>query len=303
MAALTKHTEKAVYYHLCHNTREYGAGKAPRNLEIDPERRSWNYTLHPESRGKSASSYKKAWEYYKYRMKHVYKMDRKDTICTAEWCVTAPKDLPERERGAFFQCTYEFLNSLYGEKNCIQCIVHFDEGIKNKDGKVIQGSPHLHYTFLATKEIDIRKEYDKKLKEIQEKYREDPRGFEKARLRLDCSKKYKYPEKLDFKGVLNKQHLKRFHSEFQKWIQKAGVHGTVSNGVTGGNNRSVADLKLDTKEKLLEKERIQNRELRDENKALKKRIRNLEKKMNREKNKDISRKSEKIIGLGEEIEL
>lgn len=280
MAALTKHTESGVYYHLCHNTREYGPGKAPRNIEIDQKRMALNYTLHPSDRGKDAGDHRQSMKYYRQRMKSVYKMDRKDTVCTAEWCVTAPHDLPKQEQKAFFESVYEFMNSKYGEKNCIQCITHFDEGVKNGKGEVIAGSPHMHYTFLATKEVDNQKEYAEKLELIQEKYKEDPRGYEKAKNRLDHSKKYKYPEKLDFKGVLNRKHLQTFHPELQAWLDKAGIQGSVYNGATGGSNRSVVELKLETKEKLLVKEKQRNKELERKNKALKEQVKALQKRVN-----------------------
>ena len=134
------------------------------------------YKRQPSDRGKDAGDHRQSMKYYRQRMKSVYKMDRKDTVCTAEWCVTAPHDLPKQEQKAFFESVYEFMNSKYGEKNCIQCITHFDEGVKNGKGEVIAGSPHMHYTFLATKEVDNQKEYAEKLELIQEKYKEDPRG-------------------------------------------------------------------------------------------------------------------------------
>ena len=46
----------------------------------------------------------------------------------AGWIVTAPKDLPMSEMENFFRVTYEFLAERYGEKNCVQAVVHNDEG-------------------------------------------------------------------------------------------------------------------------------------------------------------------------------
>lgn len=53
----------------------------------------------------------------------------------AGWIVTVPKNLKESDRERFFQVTYEFLIERYGERNCIQAIVHNDEG----------GQPHMHF--------------------------------------------------------------------------------------------------------------------------------------------------------------
>lgn len=56
----------------------------------------------------------------------------------AGWIVTVPKNLKESDRERFFQVTYEFLIERYGERNCIQAIVHNDEG----------GQPHMHFLFI-----------------------------------------------------------------------------------------------------------------------------------------------------------
>lgn len=56
----------------------------------------------------------------------------------AGWIVTAPKDLPMSEMEKFFNVTYEFLSERYGEKNCVQAVVHNDEG----------GQPHIHFLFI-----------------------------------------------------------------------------------------------------------------------------------------------------------
>ena len=49
--------------------------------------------------------------------------------------MTAPKDLPMSEMEKFFNVTYEFLSERYGEKNCVQAVVHNDEG----------GQPHYSF--------------------------------------------------------------------------------------------------------------------------------------------------------------
>ena len=34
------------------------------------------------------------------------------------------------------------------KKNCIQCVVHVDEGVKDHSGNHIAGAHHMHYTFI-----------------------------------------------------------------------------------------------------------------------------------------------------------
>lgn len=304
MAALKKHT--TVYAFLRHNTREYPAGKGPQNIDIDSTRTHLNYTLHPSNRGTNPKCHSDSLKYYHTRMKDVYKMNRKDTVASAEWCITAPKDLPVEEQAAFFQSSYEYLNSLYSEKNCIQCIVHYDEGISIND-VIVEGSPHMHYSFIKTKEINSENLYFDKLKSITEKYKDDNHEFQKAKKRLDDSNKYKFNEKLDFQGI-NKKHLDCFHSNFQNWIDNDSKisKATVSSGVTGKKNKTVSTLKQETREKEMLKFKEQIIELKLENKLLKnssivkesEHIKNLEIQLSKEK--DFSKSLETKIG---EIEL
>ena len=275
MAALTKHTEQSVSRNLRHNTHDYPEGYSPSNTDIDPERTHLNRALHPADRGLDPTDCSLSLKYYHERMKEVYKMDRKDTVCTAEWCVTAPPDLEPGKEMEFFESSYRFLNQMYGgEKNCIQCICHFDEGVKNAEGVIVAGRPHMHYTFIVTKEVDNTRLYNEKFASLTEKfqrelegpvtakqkqqyelkYKDNPEGYrkevlrnhEKAVKRLQDSEKYKYPEKLDFQS-LNKEHLASFHPKFQRWINSNGPSCTVNSGVTGGMNRTVSELKEETR--------------------------------------------------------
>ena len=90
-----------------------------------------------------------------------------------------------------------------------------------------------------------------------------------------------YQEKLCADELITKKHLKAFHPDFQRWLDNAGIKCTVHSGVTGGKNRTVEALKTETREILLQKERIAT--LEAENQALKDRIKELEKELSHKK--------------------
>lgn len=143
MAAMEKYTDSMVLYKLRHVTRE--SGKLPSNIDIDHNLSGKNYSLAPPDRGTTARENKR---YYNKRMKEIYKYGRSDVNTAVQWVITAPKDLPAEQEKAFFTESYRYLNSLYGEKNCIQCVVHVDEGVKDHSGNHIAGAHHMHYTFI-----------------------------------------------------------------------------------------------------------------------------------------------------------
>lgn len=103
----------------------------PENMDIEKDRTVQNYSLLPQ---REISSY----EYYRQRKSELYCYNRADVKVMAGWIVTAPKDLPMSEMEKFFNVTYEFLSERYGEKNCVQAVVHNDEG----------GQPHIHFLFI-----------------------------------------------------------------------------------------------------------------------------------------------------------
>lgn len=100
-------------------------------MDIEKDRTVQNYSLLPQ---REISSY----EYYRQRKSELYCYNRADVKVMAGWIVTAPKDLPMSEMEKFFNVTYEFLSERYGEKNCVQAVVHNDEG----------GQPHIHFLFI-----------------------------------------------------------------------------------------------------------------------------------------------------------
>lgn len=128
MASVKKFTESAVVNQLRHIERTIAH---PENMDIEKDRTVQNYSLLPQ---REISSY----EYYRQRKSELYCYNRTDVKVMAGWIVTAPKDLPMSEMEKFFNVTYEFLSERYGEKNCVQAVVHNDEG----------GQPHIHFLFI-----------------------------------------------------------------------------------------------------------------------------------------------------------
>ncbi len=128
MASVKKFTESAVVNQLRHIERTIAH---PENMDIEKDRTVQNYSLLPQ---REISSY----EYYRQRKSELYCYNRADVKVMAGWIVTAPKDLPMSEMEKFFNVTYEFLSERYGEKNCVQAVVHNDEG----------GQQHIHFLFI-----------------------------------------------------------------------------------------------------------------------------------------------------------
>ena len=128
MASVKKFTESAVVNQLRHIERTIAH---PENMDIEKDRTVQNDSLLPQ---REISSY----EYYRQRKSELYCYNRADVKVMAGWIVTAPKDLPMSEMEKFFNVTYEFLSERYGEKNCVQAVVHNDEG----------GQPHIHFLFI-----------------------------------------------------------------------------------------------------------------------------------------------------------
>ena len=128
MASVTKFDSTAIVNQLRHIERQIVHSCNP---DIDRDRTEYNYSMI-EPRG--ISSY----EYFKRRKSELYVYGRKDVKLMAGWIVTAPKDLPEEDEGRFFSHVFDFLNERYGAENCIQAVVHKDEG----------GAAHMHYCFI-----------------------------------------------------------------------------------------------------------------------------------------------------------
>lgn len=258
MAAMEKYTDSQVLYKLKHVTRE--SGKLPSNIDIDHSLSGKNYSLAPPDRGTTARENKR---YYNKRMKEIYKYGRSDVNTAVQWVITAPKDLPVEQEKAFFTESYCYLNSLYGEQNCIQCVVHVDEGVTDQFGTHIAGAHHMHYTFIPVVEN---------------------KSYLKPNKKGNISKQNAFQEKISSDALLTKKHLQQFHPRYQEWLDSHGINATVYSGITGGKNRTVAELKMETKELLKAKEQIQNLTL--ENETLKETIKSLEKQLEQAKTVD-----------------
>ena len=239
MARVEKYTAGVVSYHLRHNTRE--SPKPPINIEIDSERCYLNYTL--SSHGEIA---KECYSYYKQRISEVYLYGNKAVNTMAQWVITAPADLSKEGESAFFEAAHNYCNSLYGERNCVQSVVHYDEGVRNSNGDIIAGRPHLHYSF-----IPIVKN----------------KRFMKPNAHGNITESAKYKEKVCANDLLNKKHLQNWHIDFQNYLDRRGIKCSVLNGATAEGNRTVEQLKKETKLRELEKE---NELLKEQVKDLKK---------------------------------
>lgn len=243
MAAYQKHNNSAVFGLLRHNNRET---KNPSNIDIDSMRKKLNYSLAPPDRSNTLASK----EYYDKRLSEVYRY-RRDTLITCdEWIITAPQDLPKDQEAVFFKCCYEFLNHTYDEKNCIHCTVHHDEGIKNDQGTILYGRPHMHYMYIPIVPYTGTKAYTEKV----------------------CNKE-----------LMTKEHLSKFHPELQDFLIKSGIHCNINSGITNGRNRSVDDLKAKTlrsmifeRDRNIEALRIENHELKNEVERLNEKMHQLE---------------------------
>ena len=234
MARFEKYTTHAAAAMLFHNSREFPEGFSPANIDIDSSRSALNYSLN-----KNATTLKECKIYFKKRLSEIYCYKNAELKTLGQWVITAPADLPTELERAFFQSAHDYMNSLYGEKNCIQSIVHMDEGVKNDKGEIVAGRPHLHYSFIPATE---NKKYLQK----------DGRGC--------ISKQNHYKEKCCVHDIINKQHLREFNSGLQKMCNERGIKCTIANNATAGGNRSVAQLKDKTRIELLEKERNQLKE-------------------------------------------
>ena len=224
MASKTKHTDAAVSGALMHNTREMP--HPPSNQEIDPERSHLNY--HLDSHGETA---REAKDYYNSRLKELYHYNRADVKTCVQWVCTAPTDLPVEQEEVFFKATYDYLNSIYGEENCIQCVVHYDEGVRigslsSNAEELRVGRPHLHYMAIPVVKND--------------KYGVPNRHG-------NLTKMSRFEEKVCCDEKVTLHSLQVFHPDYQKWIDKAGINATVYKGGQG-INLGVDQLKAVTKE-------------------------------------------------------
>ena len=152
MASLIKHnisngpthakSPASVEYTLHHCFRSFN--KPSRNKEIDATLTRNNYSLTPESRGNTTGE---CMEYYKRLLENTFiygKGADREIVKCLEWSIQAPADLAPEQKPEFFKACYDYMNSLYGEENCIAAVVHTDEIMRNAKGERVSHD-HLHY--------------------------------------------------------------------------------------------------------------------------------------------------------------
>lgn len=232
MANIQKFKTTDVVTLLRHNAREIAN---PTNPDIDPSRSHLNYSVGPEQG-------KPAYEIYRDRLRELYVYGRRDVVTMVGVVVTVPKELQtDAEQCEFFEATYDFLSARYGERNVVQAIVHMDEGktvfVRNADGSKILdengkpvrelklGAPHLHFNFIPA---------------VQ-----------------DPNPRHSQCERVCANELLTRSEFKRFHGEFQHYLDSRGIRANVNTGVTKGQNLTVEQLK-DRTDMMQEIEKLQH---------------------------------------------
>ena len=236
MARVEKYKHRAVIFILKHNSRE--CPQQPSNAEIDTVRSHLNYSLCEN--GNTASECQKN---YRKRLSELYvygKGKRQDVKTLCQWVITAPKDLAKKQECAFFEAAHDYCNGLYGAENSIQCTVHYDEGIRNSEGKLIAGRPHLHYCFIPVVTND--------------KYMKPNRYG-------NISGSALYIEKCCANDVLTRSHLRGWHNGFQKFLDSRSIKCSVMNGSTIGKGKTVEQLKSATKDEIIKELQVENASL------------------------------------------
>lgn len=222
-----------------HNIRDFKNGKCPTNMEVDPNRTQYNYSLI--RRGNTA----KQIEHYRKRIENeCFHYKRKDLIHANEVICTLPKDCPKDQELAFFQESLKYIASTLpmGERCIFLAEVHCDEGHVLKDKKtVVEGAKHLHVMYVPAVPDTKHDGFEYKL----------------------CS------DQLTRRNILLK-----WHSSYQSWISNACISATVASGVTIDKGISVKSLKEMSKTTGLSYEQVQS--LKVENDRLNTELKNKE---------------------------
>lgn len=129
MAHMQKFAKAAVYGLAVHNERRKGCELS--NKDIDLNRTHLNYNLASTIQPLPAD------KFVSQRVDEVHHLKRKDVIQMVDWIVTLPKNVPTEEEKRFFEHTFKFISSRYGEQNIVSGWVHNDES-----------TPHIHISFV-----------------------------------------------------------------------------------------------------------------------------------------------------------
>lgn len=231
-----------------HNIRDFKNGKCPTNMEVDPNRTKYNYSLL--RRGTTA---KQIEHYRKQIEKECFHYKRKNLVHANEVICTIPKDCPKDQELAFFQESLKYIASTLpmGERCIFLAEVHCDEGHVLKDKKtVVEGAKHLHVMYVPAVPDTKHDGFEYKL----------------------CS------DQLTRRNILLK-----WHSSYQSWISNAGISATVASGVTIDKGISVKSLKEISKTTGLSYEQVQS--LKIENERLNAELKNKEHELSAAKQK------------------
>lgn len=234
MARIEKHAS-GIRNIIKHNIREFPDGVCHSNPNVDPQKSQDNYSLI--KRGNTA---KEIDTYRKEIESECFKYKRKNLIRANEVVCTLPADCPPEQERAFFEESYKYICSTLpmGERCVFLAEVHADEGTIIKDGiTVVQGARHLHVMYVPAVPDTKHPDFQYKL----------------------CSD-----------DLTKRSILKNWHTNYQSWLDAAGVTATVKSGVTSGAGISVQALKELTKETGLSLTEIKS--LQYENAALKREL-------------------------------
>lgn len=235
MARFEKYTTHGASAMLFHNSREFPEGFTPKNIDIDKSRSNQNYNLC-----KNATTLKESKGYFKSRLGEIYCYKNAELKTLGQWVITAPADLAPAQEREFFEAARDYCDTLYSQKNCVQCIVHKDEGIKNASGVIVEGKAHMHYSFVPA---------------VPNKKYMQPDG------RGCISQQNHFREKCCVHDIITPSHLKGFNTGLQKLCDERGIKCTIGNGATSAGNRTVSELKEKTRVSILTKE---NEKLKDQ---------------------------------------
>ncbi|WP_455684002.1 MobV family relaxase [Thomasclavelia sp.] len=145
MAHAEKYKRDGIVGMAIHYERREGCELTNKNIDI--ERSHLNYNLAHELQPLRPE------KFIAKRLNEVKHINRKDIVVMVNWVVSLPKNVPVKDEKSFFELTYDFIKSQYGEENIVGAWVHNDES-----------TPHIHVSFVPViKEDNIEKLNCKKL--------------------------------------------------------------------------------------------------------------------------------------------
>ena len=149
--------------------------------------------IHLLQRGDTAE---KINQYRKNLEKEVYQYKRKGLIHAISFCIHAPDDLNPSDYNSFFEASLEYVTTLlpYGSDAVYDAVAHYDEFHYSPSGELIS-HPHIHIVAGA--------------------------------IVPDTNKKHSQDWKLNSHDILSPSKMKKFHPDFQKFLDEKGIKATV----------------------------------------------------------------------------